>query len=98
VFGLGLAEGAGPGVPPAVRRVHVEGRLRNLDNCYFQGETAVKNLIARFVREDEGQDLVEYAFLVGLIALVAFVGVQTLGQKINDYYGTTINNSAPFGS
>ena len=58
----------------------------------------LKNLIARFFREDEGQDLVEYAFLVGLIALIAFVGVQVLGQKINTYYGTTINGSAPFSS
>jgi len=58
----------------------------------------MKGLLNRFVREDAGQDLVEYAFLVGLIALVAFVGVQTLGQKINTYYGTTINNSAPFNS
>ena len=56
----------------------------------------MKNLMTRLVREDAGQDLVEYAFLVGLIALVAFVGVQTLGQKINTYYGTTINGSAPF--
>jgi Flp pilus assembly pilin Flp len=58
----------------------------------------MKNLIARLVREDAGQDLVEYAFLVGLIALVAFVGVQTLGQTINTYYGSTINGSAPFSS
>jgi Flp pilus assembly pilin Flp len=58
----------------------------------------MKNLTARLVREDAGQDLVEYAFLVGLIALVAFVGVQTLGQTINAYYGTTINGSAPFSS
>ena len=58
----------------------------------------MKSLITRFVREDAGQDLVEYAFLVGLIALVAFVGVQTLGQTINSYYGTTINSSAPFSS
>jgi Flp pilus assembly pilin Flp len=58
----------------------------------------MKNMIARLVREESGQDLVEYAFLVGLIALVAFVGVQTLGQTINSYYGTTINSSAPFSS
>ena len=57
----------------------------------------LKVMRALVVQED-GQDLVEYAFLVGLIALVAFAGVQTLGQKINDYYGTTINNSAPFSS
>ena len=58
----------------------------------------MKNMIARLVREDAGQDLVEYAFLVGLIALVAFVGVQTLGVTINKYYGSTINGSAPFAS
>ena len=58
----------------------------------------MKNMIARLVREDAGQDLVEYAFLVGLIALVAYVGVQTLGNTINTYYGTTINNKAPFTS
>jgi Flp pilus assembly pilin Flp len=58
----------------------------------------MKNLIAQLVREDAGQDLVEYAFLVGLIALIAFVGVQTLGKTINAYYGTTINGSGPFTS
>jgi Flp pilus assembly pilin Flp len=58
----------------------------------------MRTLVRTLIVEEGGQDLVEYAFLVGLIALVAFAGVQTLGQKINDYYGTTINNSAPFSS
>jgi pilus assembly protein Flp/PilA len=58
----------------------------------------MKNMIARLVREDAGQDLVEYAFLVGLIALVAYVGVTALGTKINAYYGTTINGATPFAS
>jgi Flp pilus assembly pilin Flp len=58
----------------------------------------MKKLVRALIGGEQGQDLVEYAFLVGLIALVAFAGVQTLGQKINDYYGTTINNSAPFSS
>jgi Flp pilus assembly pilin Flp len=55
-------------------------------------------LLRTLANQEDGQDLVEYAFLVGLIALVAFAGVQTLGQKINDYYGTTINNSTGFTS
>jgi Flp pilus assembly pilin Flp len=55
-------------------------------------------LMRALIVQEHGQDLVEYAFLVGLIALVAFAGVQTLGQKINDYYGSTINNAAPFSS
>jgi len=49
-------------------------------------------------RDEGGQDLVEYAFLVGLIALFAYAGVSTLGTKINEYYGTTINGATPFGS
>ena len=30
----------------------------------------MKNLIQRFIREEEGQDLVEYAFLLVFIALL----------------------------
>lgn len=57
----------------------------------------MRQFVSRFIRDEQGQDLVEYAFLVGLIALVAFAGVRTLGQTVNTYYGTTINGSAPFG-
>jgi pilus assembly protein Flp/PilA len=46
----------------------------------------MKNLIARFVREEEGQDLIEYALLATLIALVAGVGATTLGTNLNTWY------------
>ena len=36
----------------------------------------MKNLILRFIRDEEGQDLVEYAFLIVFIALL-MVGVLT---------------------
>jgi pilus assembly protein Flp/PilA len=58
----------------------------------------MKGLLARFVREEEGQDLVEYALLVGFIGLVAVTGVTALGNAINTYYGTTILAKAPFSS
>jgi len=48
----------------------------------------MKNLIARFVREDEGQDLVEYALLIAFIALACIVGMKTLGTAINTEYGS----------
>jgi pilus assembly protein Flp/PilA len=44
------------------------------------------NLLRRFVREDEGQDLVEYAMLVALIAIVCVVGVGNFGTAINDWF------------
>ena len=70
----------------------------NFVNRRFEESRQMKNMIARLVREDAGQDLVEYAFLVGLIALIAYVGVSTLGTTINKYYGTTINGATPFSS
>jgi pilus assembly protein Flp/PilA len=45
----------------------------------------MKNLMVRFVREEEGQDLVEYALLLALIAVIAVVGVTLLGNNINDF-------------
>ena len=37
-------------------------------------------------REDQGQDLVEYALLCALIALVAVAAVTTLGNTINSVF------------
>jgi pilus assembly protein Flp/PilA len=36
-----------------------------------------------FVRDDSGQDLLEYALLVGLIALVAVIAVTSTGTSVN---------------
>ena len=46
----------------------------------------MKNLIVRFVREEEGQDLVEYAMLLAFIALIAIGGVQVLGTTVNLFF------------
>ena len=40
-----------------------------------------------FVRDDAGQDLLEYALLVGLIAIVAYVAVEATGQSIFSIFG-----------
>jgi pilus assembly protein Flp/PilA len=47
------------------------------------------NLIARFralLRNDEGQDLIEYALLAGLIALVAVVAIGDAGTEVNEIW------------
>ena len=41
------------------------------------------NLIARFVREDQGQDLIEYAFLAVFIALAVTLGLQAVATGVN---------------
>ena len=55
-------------------------------------------LATRFITEEDGQDLVEYAFLVGLIGLVAAAGVTLLGTTVNTYYTGNIAGAAPFAS
>jgi len=45
-----------------------------------------------FVADDSGQDLLEYALLVGLIALVAVLAVTSTGQSVNNIF-QAISNS-----
>ena len=48
----------------------------------------MKTLIARFVREEEGQDLIEYALLVATIAIGSVAAMGTLSTAINTQFGT----------
>ena len=48
----------------------------------------MKNLIARFVRETEGQDLIEYALLAALIGLGATVAMTALKNNISTEFNT----------
>jgi pilus assembly protein Flp/PilA len=43
--------------------------------------------IARLIREDEGQDLIEYALLAGFISLVAIAAVTLVGEGVNNVFG-----------
>ena len=42
------------------------------------------SFVANGVRSEDGQDLLEYALLCGLIALVALGAVTAVGNQIND--------------
>jgi pilus assembly protein Flp/PilA len=41
-----------------------------------------------FVRDDEGQDLIEYALLVALISLVAVVAITQAGSAVNNIFAS----------
>ena len=49
--------------------------------------------IHRFMAADRGQDLLEYGFLMALIAIVAMVSVGTLGTVIRTFFWDTIANN-----
>jgi pilus assembly protein Flp/PilA len=50
-----------------------------------------KKLLMRIWHEESGQDLIEYALIATLIALVAISGLNGLASKIGSYY-TGIGN------
>jgi Flp pilus assembly pilin Flp len=50
------------------------------------------NALKRLVRDEQGQDLIEYALLATFISLLAIVGASLLGTAINNWYGTVATN------
>jgi pilus assembly protein Flp/PilA len=44
------------------------------------------NTINAFVRDEEGQDLIEYALLVALISLVCVVALTDAGTQVNKIF------------
>jgi pilus assembly protein Flp/PilA len=80
-----------PGVPPETN--HPRGKsMKNLMlNLYIR----TQNLKSRLT-EEEGQDLVEYALVVALIALAATAGMNTLATDISAAFtsiGGTLNSA-----
>ncbi len=43
----------------------------------------MKNLFNRFVKEEDGQDLIEYALLAGLISLVCIAAITLTGESVD---------------
>jgi pilus assembly protein Flp/PilA len=46
----------------------------------------MNNLFARFIKEEEGQDLIEYALLGGLITLLVITSITTIGKKVANIF------------
>ena len=43
-------------------------------------------LLTRFVRDDSGQDLIEYGLLIGIITTGVIVTIGAIGPKVKAYY------------
>jgi len=53
------------------------------------------NRLRAFVREQEGQDLLEYALLIALIALVAVGAITTAGTNVSTVFTNIANKIIP---
>ena len=46
----------------------------------------MKKVLARFIREDEGQDLIEYALLAGIITTGVVLIIGSIGTKVKTLF------------
>jgi pilus assembly protein Flp/PilA len=54
--------------------------------------TRVQTLFTRLLRDEQGQDLIEYALLATFVSLVAIVGATALGTALNTWYNNVSLN------
>ena len=51
-------------------------------------------LFKRLFKEEEGANLVEYALLIAVIAIVVVVGASLFGRELNDWF-TNLSDDIP---
>lgn len=52
----------------------------------------IKHVFSAFIKDESGQDLIEYALVAGLIGLGAVVAMSGLATKIGTAFNTVGNN------
>jgi len=58
----------------------------------------MKNLLIRFLREEQGQDLVEYALIVAAVGLALITTVNQLSAAIVSLYQSITGDLASIGT
>ena len=54
----------------------------------------MKGVIGRLLRSEDGQDLIEYGLLVGIITVGAIVAITAIGPKVTAYF-TALDGAMP---
>jgi pilus assembly protein Flp/PilA len=54
----------------------------------------MKRLLSRLVREEDGQDLIEYGLLVGVITIGAIVAIAAISPTVAGYFAS-LNAALP---
>jgi pilus assembly protein Flp/PilA len=56
--------------------------------------TTMKNLVARFAKDESGATAIEYGLIAALIAVAIIGGARALGQQLNNRFATLSNQVA----
>jgi Flp pilus assembly pilin Flp len=62
---------------------------------FTQTLTAARQCAAKVARDERGQDLIEYALLTAMIAMVAFAAVTSVGTTVRDVFWAAIAAGMP---
>ncbi len=60
-------------------------KKRAIGFCHDAART-LRSTLGRLIREDSGQDLIEYSLLVVLISLIATAAISHLGDRLEDTF------------
>ena len=63
-------------------------RMHREDGLTWSKDTIMKNLFARFAKDESGATAIEYGLIAGLIGVVIIGAVTTLGTSINAKFST----------
>jgi pilus assembly protein Flp/PilA len=66
------------------KRVH--RRQTNKSDALIFGDETMKKLVMNLVSDEQGQDLIEYGLLVGIITVGAILSIIAIGPKVADYF------------
>jgi Flp pilus assembly pilin Flp len=78
-------------MPMAIARAFNQ---RSVSFAHSSGED-MKNLFARFIREEDGQDVIEYALLAAFVSTIAGTVIVGIGTDVLAMFNTTAGRLPP---
>ena len=54
----------------------------------------MKKIVMQLIRDEQGQDLIEYGLLIGIITVGAIAAIIAIGPKVANYF-STLNSNLP---
>ena len=54
----------------------------------------MKKIVMQLVRDEQGQDLIEYGLLIGIITVGAIAAIIAIGPKVASYF-SSLNSQLP---
>lgn len=57
----------------------------------------MKTMFSQFIREESGQDVIEYGLLAAFISIAAIVAILAIGVDVNTMFTTVDNALVPGG-